>query len=122
MTTLDRLVGAGVERLDGPAKVRGTAPYAYEQDPGEPICSIAVVQSTVNRGRITRLDPAAAEALPGVLAVLTPATAPRLGEGLASDLPVLQSLDVHYQGQIVAAVVAESSEIAKAAVGLVAVE
>jgi xanthine dehydrogenase YagR molybdenum-binding subunit len=43
MTTVDRLVGAGVERIDGPAKVRGTAPYAYEQDPGEPICHVAVV-------------------------------------------------------------------------------
>ncbi len=121
MTTVDRLVGAGVARIDGPAKVRGTAPYAYEQDPGEPICHVAVVQSTVNRGRISRLDPSRAEAMPGVLAVLTPANAPRLGEGLASDLPVLQSLDVHYQGQIVAIVVAETSEIAKAAVGAVAV-
>ncbi|HEY4625363.1 MAG TPA: xanthine dehydrogenase family protein molybdopterin-binding subunit, partial [Blastococcus sp.] len=118
--------------------VRGTAPYAYEQDPGEPICHLAVVQSTVNRGRITRLDPSRAEAMPGVLAVLTPANAPRLASteqpqgppddpyrgqsvDLGSDLPVLQSLDVHYQGQIVAAVVAETSEIAKAAVGAVAV-
>jgi xanthine dehydrogenase YagR molybdenum-binding subunit len=122
VTTLDRVVGAGVPRVDGPQKVRGTAPYAYEQDPGEPICHVAVVQSTVNRGRITRLDPTRAEARTGVLAVLTPANAPRLSGDLASDLPVLQSLDVHYQGQIVAAVVAESSEIAKAAVGEVVVE
>jgi xanthine dehydrogenase YagR molybdenum-binding subunit len=138
MTTIDRLVGAGVERIDGPAKVRGTAPYAYEHDPGEPPAHVAVVQSTVNRGRISRLDPSRAEAMPGVLAVLTPANAPRLASteqaqgapddpyrgqnvDLGSDLPVLQSLDVHYQGQIVAAVVAETSEIAKAAVGAVAV-
>ncbi|MGY1805671.1 xanthine dehydrogenase family protein molybdopterin-binding subunit [Blastococcus sp. SYSU D00922] len=122
MTTVDRLVGAGIDRIDGPAKVRGTAPYAYEQDPGEPIAHLAVVQSTVNRGRITRLDPSAAEGMPGVVAVLTPANAPRLSGDLASDLPVLQSLDVHYQGQVVAAVVAETSEIAKAAVGAVLVE
>jgi xanthine dehydrogenase YagR molybdenum-binding subunit len=122
MTTIDRVVGAGIDRVDGPAKVRGTAPYAYEQDPGEPITHLAVVQSTVNRGRISRLDPTRAEAMPGVIAVLTPANAPRLGDGLASDLPVLQSLDVHYQGQVVAAVVAETSEIAKAAVGAVEVE
>ena len=57
MTTVDRLVGAGIDRIDGPAKVRGTAPYAYEQDPGEPIAHLAVVQSTVNRGRISRLGP-----------------------------------------------------------------
>jgi len=122
VTTLDRVVGAGIPRVDGPQKVRGTAPYAYEQDPGEPICHLAVVQSTVNRGRITRLDPTRAEAVNGVLAVLTPANAPRLSGDLASDLPVLQSLDVHYQGQIVAAVVAESSEIARDAVGEVVVE
>ena len=122
MTTMDRLVGAGIDRLDGPAKVRGTAPYAFEQDPGEPITHLAVVQSTVNRGRISRLDPSRAEAMPGVIAVLTPANAPRLAGELASDLPVLQSMDVHYQGQVVAAVVAETSEIAKAAVGAVVVD
>jgi xanthine dehydrogenase YagR molybdenum-binding subunit len=122
MTTLDRLIGAGIDRIDGPAKVRGTAPYAYEHDPGEPIAHLAVVQSTVNRGRISRLDPTRAEGMPGVIAVLTPANAPRLSGNLASDLPVLQSLDVHYQGQVVAAVVAETSEIAKAAVGAVVVE
>jgi xanthine dehydrogenase YagR molybdenum-binding subunit len=122
MTTLDRVLGAGIDRIDGPAKVRGTAPYAFEHDPGEPIAHLALVQSTVNRGRITRLDPTRAEALPGVLAVLTPADAPRLSGDLSSDLPVLQSLDVHYQGQVVAAVVAETSEIARAAVGHVAVE
>src|SRR3954447_66602 len=120
---MDRLVGAGIDRVDGPAKVRGRAPYAYEQDPGERVAHLAVVQSTVNRGRITRLDPTAAEAMPGVLTVLTPANAPRLAsDDLASDLAVLQSLDVHYQGQVVAAIVAETSEIAKAAVGAVVVE
>jgi xanthine dehydrogenase YagR molybdenum-binding subunit len=122
VTTVDRLVGAGIDRIDGPAKVRGTARYAYEQDPGEPVAHLAVVQSTVSRGRISRLDPARAERMAGVVAVLTPGNAPRLAGDLGSDLPVLQSLDVHYQGQIVAAVVAETSEIAKAAVGEVLVE
>ncbi|MGZ4648055.1 MAG: xanthine dehydrogenase family protein molybdopterin-binding subunit [Blastococcus sp.] len=122
MTTIDRLVGAGIDRIDGPAKVRGTAPYAFEHDPGEPIAHLAVVQSTVNRGRVSRLDASAAEAVPGVLVVLTPDNAPRLAGELSSDLPVLQSRDVRYSGQIVAAVVAETSEIAKAAAAAVAVE
>jgi xanthine dehydrogenase YagR molybdenum-binding subunit len=122
MTTIDRLVGAGIARIEGPAKVRGTAPYAYDHDPGEPITHLAVVQSTVNRGRVTRIDTARAEALPGVLTVLTPDNAPRLVGDLSSDLPVLQSREVHYQGQVVAAVVAETSEIAKEAAALVEVE
>ncbi|HEV7212070.1 MAG TPA: xanthine dehydrogenase family protein molybdopterin-binding subunit [Blastococcus sp.] len=122
MTTIDRLVGAGIDRIDGPAKVRGTAPYAFEHDPGEPIAHLAVVQSTVNNGRVTGIDASAAEAMSGVLVVLTPENAPRLVGELSSDLPVLQSHDVHYSGQIVAAVVAETSEIAKAAAAVVDVE
>ena len=56
MTTIDRVVGAGVDRIDGPAKVRGTAPYAYEHHGiDEPVTYLAAVQSTVNRGRITRI-------------------------------------------------------------------
>jgi xanthine dehydrogenase YagR molybdenum-binding subunit len=122
VTTTERLVGAGVARIDGPAKVRGRAPYAFEQDPGERLAFLAVVQSTVNRGRITRLDPAAAEEMRGVLAVLTPANAPRLSDETEARLAVLQSLDVHYQGEVVAAVVAETSEIARDAASRVVVE
>jgi xanthine dehydrogenase YagR molybdenum-binding subunit len=123
MTTIDRVVGAGIDRIDGPAKVRGTAPYAYEHHGSDAeVTYLAAVQSIVNRGRITRIDASAAEALPGVLAVLTHENAPRLSGALASDLPVLQSPDVHYQGAVVAAVVAETAEVARAAVGAVVVE
>jgi xanthine dehydrogenase YagR molybdenum-binding subunit len=123
MTTIDRVVGAGVDRIDGPAKVRGTAPYAYEHHGAdEAVTHLAAVQSTVNRGRITRIDGTRALAMPGVLAVLTHENALRLSEDLSSDLGVLQTPDVHYQGQVVAAVVAETPEVAKAAVGAVEVE
>ena len=122
MTTTERLIGAAVPRIDGPAKVRGTAPYAFEHDPGERFAHVAVVLSTVARGRVSALDPAEAEGMPGVLAVLTPANAPRLADDLEPDLAVLQSLDVHYRGQIVAAVVAETSEIARDAAARVRVE
>jgi xanthine dehydrogenase YagR molybdenum-binding subunit len=123
MTTLDRVVGAGIDRIDGPAKVRGTAPYAYEHhDSDAEVTHLAAVQSTVNRGRITRIDTSGAEAVPGVLAVLTHENAPRLSGDLASDLGVLQTPDVHYQGAVVAAVVAETAEVAKDAVGKVVVE
>jgi xanthine dehydrogenase YagR molybdenum-binding subunit len=123
MTTIDRVVGAAVDRIDGPAKVRGTAPYAYEHfgtDDG--VTWLAAVQSTVNSGRVTRIDGTRALALPGVLAVLTHQNALRLSGELPSDLGVLQTPDVHYQGQVVAAVVAETAEIARAAVGAVDVE
>jgi xanthine dehydrogenase YagR molybdenum-binding subunit len=57
-----------------------------------------------------------------VLAVLTHENALRLSEDLSSDLGVLQTPDVHYQGQVVAAVIAETQEVATAAVGAVEVE
>ncbi|MCW2675860.1 MAG: xanthine dehydrogenase family protein molybdopterin-binding subunit, partial [Modestobacter sp.] len=123
MTTIDRVLGAGIDRIDGPAKVRGTAPYAYEHHGSdEEVTHLAAVQSIVNRGRITRIDTGAAEAVPGVLAVLTHENAPRLSGDLPSDLPVLQSAQVHYQGAVVAAVIAETGEVAREAVGAVVVE
>jgi len=123
MTTLDRVVGAGVDRIDGPAKVRGTAPYAYEHfSADDGVVWLAAVQSTVSSGRVARIDGTRALAVPGVLAVLTHENAPRLSDELSTDLGVLQTADVHYQGQVVAAVVAETAEVARDAVGAVTVE
>ncbi|MFC7571080.1 xanthine dehydrogenase family protein molybdopterin-binding subunit [Klenkia terrae] len=81
---------------------------------------VALVQSTVAKGRITSIDVSAAQAVPGVLAVLTHEDAPRLGD-VAEELLVLQSDRVQYAGQPVAVVVAETSEVARDAVGRVVV-
>ncbi len=72
-----RAVGADLPRRDGPAKVRGTAPYADESPVTDPVyCRI--VQSTVARGRTTSVDTSVAEVADGVLAVLTADNAERL--------------------------------------------
>ncbi len=119
--TQARAIGAPMERLDGPAKVTGTAPYAFEQ-PVERPAYLHSVQAAIARGRITALDTAAAEALPGVLVVLTHANAPRLAFAEDKELWILQSDEVAFRGQFVGAVIAESSEIAREAAGLVRVE
>ena len=113
-----RAIGTPLVRLDGHAKVTGTAPYAFEH-PVDNAAYLHPVQSTIARGRITAVDTAAAEALDGVIAVLTPANAPRLASAHDRELAVLQSDEVGFRGQIVAAVVAESSEIARQAADLV---
>lgn len=118
--TTERAVGSDVRRIDGPAKVRGLAPYAYEHEVDGSAVFVALVQSTVAKGRITSIDVSAAQAVPGVLAVLTHEDAPRLGD-VAEELLVLQSDRVQYAGQPVAVVVAETSEVARDAVGRVAV-
>ncbi len=71
------MIGAALPRRDGPAKLRGAAPYAYEHEVEHPAYA-HLVQATVARGRITGFDLSAAEALDGVLAILTHENAPRL--------------------------------------------
>ena len=71
------LVGADVDRVDGPSKVTGAA--RYPADFGlENLAHAVLVQSTVAAGRIRRMATAAAEAAPGVLTVITHRNAPRL--------------------------------------------
>ncbi|MEU7241738.1 xanthine dehydrogenase family protein molybdopterin-binding subunit [Streptomyces sparsogenes] len=123
MTTVEQSIGAPLTRVDGPQKVTGAARYAYEF-PTPDITYVWPVQSTIARGRVTEVDATAALALPGVLAVLEPGTAPRLNteaEGVSADLFVLQSREVAYHGQIVAAVVATSLESAREAAASVRV-
>jgi xanthine dehydrogenase YagR molybdenum-binding subunit len=114
-------IGSPVPRVDGPVKVTGTAPYAYEVPVDDPAYAFAV-QSTVANGRITAIDTAEAQAQPGVLAVLTHENAPRLADTGDKELAVLQGPDVGFVGQFVAVVVADSSETARQAASLVRVE
>jgi xanthine dehydrogenase YagR molybdenum-binding subunit len=114
-------IGVGLGRLDGVPKVLGTALYAYEQPVPQP-AYLHPVQATIAKGTVVRVDTRAAEALDGVLAVLTHLNAPRLVDTKDQELFVLQSAAVGFRGQFIGAVVAESSEIARHAAGLVEVE
>ena len=115
-----RAVGSSLDRIDGPAKVTGAAKYAFEY-PVDQVTYIAPVQSTIARGRIVSIDAGAARALPSVLAVLSHENAPRLAPLDSQYLAVFQSDAVAYRGQFVAAVVAETLEVARQAASLVAV-
>lgn len=127
MTT--NFIGQPVSRVDGRQKVTGTATYAAEFAVPR-MAHGAVVRSTVARGRITSIDSAAAERLPGVLAVLTHRNAPRLAyrphKGapdpvVGERLHVLQDDQVTHQGQPIGLVVAETLEQATHAATLVRV-
>ncbi|ONI84453.1 xanthine dehydrogenase [Actinosynnema sp. ALI-1.44] len=113
-------IGIPVERMDGRAKVTGTAPYAYEHQVADPLY-LHLIQSTIARGQVTAIDVAAAEALPGVAAVLTHHTAPRLAPDAPAEFRALQSGEIVHHGQVIAGVVAESPHIARHAAGLVRV-
>lgn len=116
-----RAVGAPLVRIDGVAKVTGTATYAFEYRVERP-AYLHAVQASIARGRIASIETAAAAALDGVLFVLTHENAPRLASDHDLELWVLQGDEVWFRGQFVAAVVAETLEVAREAARLVAVE
>jgi xanthine dehydrogenase YagR molybdenum-binding subunit len=119
-STTGRVIGAPIDRIEGPQKVTGTAPYAYEHETEYPLY-LYPVQSEIARGRVARIDPSAAEALPGVVIVITHENAPQLAETRDRELAILQSDEVAFRGQYVGAVVAESFEVARHAARLVSV-
>ena len=70
-----RAIGTPLDRLDGRAKVQGTATYAFEWPLDNP-AYLYPLQAEIAAGRITGVDTSAATAEPGVLAVLTHYNAP----------------------------------------------
>src|SRR5205807_5544949 len=120
MQLITRAIGAPLNRIDGVQKVTGAAKYAYEY-PVDGVTYAFPVQSTIARGRVVSIDASAACALPGVIAVLSHENAPRLAPLDDADLAVFQSTAVAYYGQFVAAVVAETIEIARQAAELVVI-
>ncbi len=125
------LIGASVSRIDGPLKVAGRARFAAEV-PMEGLTYAALHHSTIARGRIVSLDTAEAEAAPGVVLVMTHLNAPRLkptppfgSDSKAAggdDVPVMQDERIHWNGQPVAVVLAETQDQADHAQSLIRVE
>lgn len=112
-TSRERALGSATVRIEGSAKVSGTARYAAEHTP--PGCLYAwVVTATVARGRIESLDTTAALAEPGAVAVLTHENAPRIREPEDPTLGALRDDRVPHRGWVVAVAVATSLEAARA--------
>ena len=125
------VVGQPLSRVDGPLKVSGTARFTAEV-PFDNLAYAALALSTIAKGRITRIDSSEAGRLPGVIAVMTHGNAPKMSappdmfsdrsSASTSNLPVFQDDRVHWNGQPVAVVVAESQEVADQAASLIRVE
>jgi xanthine dehydrogenase YagR molybdenum-binding subunit len=124
-------IGTSTSRVDGFAKVTGAAKYAAEFNvPG--LAYGSVVTSTIAKGRIVRIDPSAALRVNGVLDVLTHENRPAMADNdeaykdetapTGSPLRPLYDSKILFNGQPIALVVAETSEIARFAASLVRVE
>jgi xanthine dehydrogenase YagR molybdenum-binding subunit len=120
-TTTMPALGSPLARIEGREKVTGAARYAYEHTPDD-VAYAWIVGAEIARGRIRSIDAGRALGAPGVIAVLTYENAPELQPGADAELAVLQSPDVAYRGQIVAAVVADALEAAREAAALVDVD
>ena len=124
------LIGAPISRIDGPLKVAGQARFAAEFV-FEGMAYAALKYSTIAKGRIADIDTSAAEAAPGVALVMTHRNAPRLKPSPAfmsapkaaggDDVPVMQDDRIHWNGQPVALVLAETQEQADHAQSLIRV-
>ena len=123
----DGVVGGRLSRFEGSMKVTGSATYALEY-PVEGVAHAVLVLSTIPAGRVARIDVEEALASPGVLMVLTPDD--DLGLMTASDWygnrPENQpyrplASEIRFNGEAIAAVMAESREQASEAAKRVAI-
>jgi CO/xanthine dehydrogenase Mo-binding subunit len=116
-----RVVGRDIPRIEGRDKVTGTTRYAVDvQLPG--MLWARILRSQVPHARLSRIDVTAARALPGVHAVITGHDIGERRVGVAiRDMPVLARDRVCYAGEPIAAVAAESAEIAEQALASIEV-
>ena len=113
-------IGLPLDRLEGPEKVRGQVTYAYEWQLDDP-AYLYPLQAEIAAGRVTAIDASAALAEPGVLAVLTRDNAMPSSGFDDPEIAVLRSDEIAFRGQLIGAVVAETSEVARDAARLVRV-
>jgi xanthine dehydrogenase YagR molybdenum-binding subunit len=114
-------MGEPAPRLDARQKVTGEARYASDFPVANPAYAV-LVTSAIARGRILALDTAAAQAVPGVLDILTQDNTGELkevkfGAGGGGGSTSIQKLgpEIAHDGQIIAMVVADTFEAAREA-------
>ena len=118
--------GLNRDRFDAKLKVTGRAKYPGDHDLPD-LAFGFLIQSSIGRGQIRAVDLGAAQESPGVIAIFTPFNSLKLYHPLGRDegalsgdvMPLLQDTQVHYFGQTIGLVVADSFEEARDAAALV---
>ncbi|MDB6147085.1 MAG: aerobic-type carbon monoxide dehydrogenase, large subunit CoxL/CutL-like protein, partial [Spartobacteria bacterium] len=115
---LQQAIGKPIARLDGKLKVTGRATYAAEFARPK-LAHGMLIQSTIANGRVQKIDISAAKSAPGVIGILTrenvarfkpyPDDLTKKGAPGESRVP-LEDDEIHYTGQHLGVIVAESFE------------
>jgi len=125
-----RVVGHSVTRVDAHAKITGTAEFSADRFSIKNLLHGKTLRSPHAHAEIIGIDTAAAEALPGVRAVITFRDSPPIPfeagddsgpEGPLAPVYLLNKI-VRHVGDEVAALAADSEAIAEAALGLIEVQ
>lgn len=125
------LIGQPISRLEGKAKVTGTAKYAAEYNVPDLLYGY-IINSRITKGKIKDIDTSAAKALDGVVEIFTHKKRPKLAwfdiQYIDMDAPPghvfkpLKDDEIRYNGQPIALVVAKDFETARYAGTLVKIE
>src|SRR5688572_17434591 len=114
-------IGRSTPRVDGARKVSGQAQYASDFTlPG--MLHAVPVEATIAKGRLLKLDTAAAEKMPGVRAILHRENIGKISRSVMANFegiiderrPPLEDDVIRYWGQYIALAVADTFEAAKA--------
>jgi xanthine dehydrogenase molybdenum-binding subunit len=118
----ESLIGKRIPKMDAPDKASGKTRYIHDLEiPGA--LHAKILRSTQVHARIVSIDTSAARQLPGVHAVITAADVPwQRPIGVAKDHLPLKTDRVRSLRDEIAAVAADTEEIAEAALKLIRVE
>ena len=115
-------VNRAVPRIEGADKVSGNMRYAADL-PFPAALSAKMLRASLPHARILGIDTSKAARLPGVRGIITGADVAGVMVGLRmKDMPLLAQERVRYAGEPVAAVAADSDDIAEEALGLIDVQ
>src|SRR6476661_8469015 len=115
-------VGRDTPRVDGPRKVSGLAQYTSDFHFSGMLYAVPV-EATIAKGRVLKLDTAAAEKMPGVRAIFHRENIGKIFRSILTNFegimderrPPFEDDVVRYWGQYIALAVADTFEAAKAA-------
>ena len=114
-------VGQRDKRYDGMAHVTGTTRYVDDVViPG--MLAVKALRSPVTKGKVKKIDIAAAQKTAGLAAVITPQDVPANGFGpMGPEQPVLAQ-DIRFKGELLAAVAAVDEDTALEAISRIKID